>query len=100
MMTHDDMVLLKNAITSAAMLGSLTLGLFFLSAIFFIREKLDVLFGSDTKKSEHEKCAKLCEIEAEACINDIVPGDEIGAREAKARAGALLTAAADIRALP
>ena len=46
-----------------------------------------------------EECALLCENEAAACVGDIVPGDEIGRREANARAGALLTAAADIRAL-
>lgn len=45
-----------------------------------------------------ECSADLCEKEAEACISDIVPGDEIGRREANARAGALLTAAADLRA--
>ena len=46
-----------------------------------------------------EDAARLCEREADACIGDIVPGDEIGRREANARAGALLTAALDIRAL-
>ena len=46
-----------------------------------------------------EECALLCENEAAECVGDIVPGDEIGRREANARAGALLTAAADIRAL-
>lgn len=35
--------------------------------------------------------------EADLCISDIVPGDEIGRREANARAGALITAAEDIR---
>lgn len=42
---------------------------------------------------------ELCEKEASACLGDIVPNDEIGRREANARAGALLTAAEDIRAL-
>lgn len=46
-----------------------------------------------------EDAARLCECEADACVGDIVPGDDIGRREANARAGALLTAAADIRAL-
>jgi len=45
-----------------------------------------------------ERSAKLCEKEAAACIGDIVPGDKIGRREANARAGALLTTAADLRA--
>lgn len=35
--------------------------------------------------------------EAGACIGDIVPGDEIGAKLANARAGALLTAQGDVR---
>jgi hypothetical protein len=46
-----------------------------------------------------EAVAKMVEVEAGACVGDIVPGDEIGRREANARAGALLTAALDIRAL-
>lgn len=46
-----------------------------------------------------EECAKLCDDEAAACIGDIVPGDESGAKLAQARAGALMTAAGDIRAL-
>lgn len=46
-----------------------------------------------------EMAAKSCETEADKCIGDIVEGDEIGRREANARAGALLTAARDIRAL-
>ena len=48
---------------------------------------------------ERELIAKMLHIEAEACLADIVPGDEIGRREANARAGALLTAVDDIRAL-
>lgn len=39
--------------------------------------------------------AKMLRTEAEACMGDIVPGDEIGAKQANARAGALLTAEAD-----
>jgi hypothetical protein len=46
------------------------------------------------------EAAAICEREAGACIGDIVPGDEIGRLEANARAGALLTAAADIRGTP
>lgn len=53
---------------------------------------------ASVRAAEREKAANLCEIEAEACIRGIVPGDEIGRREANARADALLTAAADIRA--
>ena len=43
------------------------------------------------------KIASELECEADNCMSDIVKDDEIGAREARARAGALLTAAADIR---
>jgi hypothetical protein len=46
-----------------------------------------------------EAAAKSVHIEAEACIFDIVPGDEPGAKLANARAGALLTVVDDIRAL-
>lgn len=45
-----------------------------------------------------EEVAKMLRSEANACIADILPGDPIGAREANARAGALLTAEADARA--
>lgn len=51
------------------------------------------------KNDAYENAAKLCEREADACMSDIVPGDEIGQRDAHARAGALLTAAGDIREL-
>src|SRR3990167_1145001 len=47
-----------------------------------------------------ERCANICEVEARDCFRDIVPGDEIGTKEANARVGALLTAAGDIRSLP
>ena len=43
--------------------------------------------------------AAMLRKEAEECINDIVAGDEIGAREAKARSGALFTAADDVDAM-
>jgi hypothetical protein len=49
------------------------------------------------RRATIEECARLCDTEAEACLGDIVPGDEIGRREANARAGALLTVAHDIR---
>jgi len=46
-----------------------------------------------------EDAAQLCRKEAEACLGDIVPGDDIGAKLAHARAGALLAAEGDIRAI-
>jgi hypothetical protein len=45
-----------------------------------------------------EAAIDVCRKEAEACLNDISPGDEIGSREARARAGVLLDIEADIRA--
>ena len=60
-------------------------------------------FGSAARRARrraYETAARLCEREAEACLSDIVPGDDLGAKYAHARAGALLTAAADIRAIP
>ena len=56
-----------------------------------------------------ERCAKVCEVEAAACLSDIayvsaqfpdMPPDERGDNLAHARASSLLDAAADIRALP
>jgi hypothetical protein len=46
-----------------------------------------------------EAAARKVHVEAEACICDIVPRDEIGEREARARASALMTAVDDIRAM-
>lgn len=43
--------------------------------------------------------AKMLRTEAEACIGDIVPGDDAGAKLANARAGALLTAESDALAM-
>lgn len=51
------------------------------------------------RRTALEEAALLCEREAGACLEDIVEGDEIGGREARARSGALLTAALDIREL-
>lgn len=47
-----------------------------------------------------ESIARMLETEAVACIKDVVIGDMPGTALAHARAGALLTAAADVRALP
>ena len=49
------------------------------------------------RKDAFKVAAKCCEKEAEACLADIVPGDELGAKLAHARVSALLTAADDIR---
>jgi hypothetical protein len=46
-----------------------------------------------------EAAARKVHVEAEACIRDIVPRDEVGEREARARSSALLTAVDDIRAM-
>lgn len=54
---------------------------------------------ADSVREALEAAAQTCELEAVAYAADIVPGDEIGEGEAHARAGALLTAAQDIRAL-
>ena len=43
--------------------------------------------------------AKMLRTEAEACIADIVCRDVVGAKDANARAGALLTAEADTLAM-
>lgn len=50
--------------------------------------------------AERERIASELRKEAQACLGDIVEGDEQGRREANARAGALLTAADDTVALP
>jgi len=50
-------------------------------------------------KAAIEAIVKMLRTEAEACIGDIVPGDVIGAKDANARAGALLTAETDAQAM-
>lgn len=50
------------------------------------------------RPAHFEECARKLEDEASACVRDIVSGDDVGASLAHSRAGALLTAAADIRA--
>lgn len=47
--------------------------------------------------AERERCAKICETEAAACMGDIVEGDDAGTTLACARAGCLIDAAKDIR---
>lgn len=49
-------------------------------------------------KAAVDAIAKMLHAEAGACIGDIVPGDLVGAKAAHARAGALLTAMADVLA--
>ena len=62
----------------------------------YIKNVAELIAGAENDVLEC--AASFLEKEAHACIGDIVPGDEIGRREANARAGALLTAATDLRA--
>ncbi len=54
---------------------------------------------ADARREALEEAVASCFKEALACLDDIVDVDEIGKRECNARAGALMTAALDIRAL-